>query len=138
MSNPTDLWWNAIGSKFGERTPRIVNEYLGKQGRFFYTGAQYLKIDETEAEMSDMGELEDAGKDPAVRVRFQEEAKVEAEVLNPTLMMLAMQGRDREVVKGVLPGLQRLARRVRLLQPQHPDRHRRHPYGGCGLGPRRA
>ena len=44
---PTDLWWNTIGSKYGERTPRIVNEYLGKQGRFFYTGAQYLKIDET-------------------------------------------------------------------------------------------
>ena len=32
---PTDLWWNTIGSKYGERTPRIVNEYLGKQGRFF-------------------------------------------------------------------------------------------------------
>ena len=96
---PTDLWWNAIGAKYGERTPRIVNEHLGKKGRFFYTGAQYLKIDETEAEMADMGELVDAGKDPAKRVRFQHEAKVEAEVLNPTLMMLAMQGRDREVVR---------------------------------------
>lgn len=96
---PTDLWWDAIGPKFGERTPRIVDEYLGKKGRFFYTGAQYLKIDLTEAELADMGDLADAGKDPAKRVQFQQEAKVEAEVLNPTIMMLAMQSKDREVVR---------------------------------------
>ncbi|MCH9037484.1 MAG: amidohydrolase [Chloroflexi bacterium] len=96
---PTDLWWKAIGPRFGERTPRIIDEHLGRRGRFFYTGAQVLKIDQTEAEMEKMGDLVDAGRDPSKRVQFQKEAGVEAEVLNPTLMMLTMQGTDREVVR---------------------------------------
>ena len=96
---PTDLWWERIGPKLGDRTPRIIDEYLGRKGRFFYTGAQVLKIEDTEAEMEGMGDLVDAGRDPAKRVKFQKEAGIEAEVLNPTLMMLTMQGRDREAVR---------------------------------------
>ena len=37
---PVDLWWNALGGKLGDRTPRIINEYNGQQGTFFYSGNQ--------------------------------------------------------------------------------------------------
>ena len=96
---PTDLWSKALGPELGDRAPGIINEYNGRKGRFFNTGAQVLKIDETEAELEGMGDLVDAGREPEKRVKFQREAGVEAEVLNPTLMMLMMQSEDREVVR---------------------------------------
>ena len=27
---PSDLWWKALGPKFGDRTPRIMEEYKGE------------------------------------------------------------------------------------------------------------
>ena len=35
---PPDLWWNALGLKSGDRTPRLLDEYRGKEGSFFYSG----------------------------------------------------------------------------------------------------
>ena len=35
---PYDLWWNALGPKFGDRTPRLLDQYQGRQGTFFYSG----------------------------------------------------------------------------------------------------
>ena len=37
---PYDLWWEAIGKKFGQRTPRVLDEHQGQQGSFFYSGNQ--------------------------------------------------------------------------------------------------
>jgi len=37
---PSDLWWKALGPKFGDRTPRIMEEYQGEERRFVYTGYQ--------------------------------------------------------------------------------------------------
>jgi hypothetical protein len=34
---PYDLWWNALGPKFGDRTPRLLDQYQGRQGTFFYS-----------------------------------------------------------------------------------------------------
>ena len=31
---PADLWWNTLGGKFGERTPRTVINYQGHQGKY--------------------------------------------------------------------------------------------------------
>jgi hypothetical protein len=38
VMEPIDLWWNALGQKFGDRTPRVLNEYQGQKGTFFYSG----------------------------------------------------------------------------------------------------
>jgi hypothetical protein len=35
---PRDLWWKALGEKFGDRTPRVLDAYQGREGTFFYTG----------------------------------------------------------------------------------------------------
>ena len=96
---PADIWWKAIGARFGDRTPRVIEEYMGRKGRFFATGGQVLKLYETEAEIEGMGDLVDAGRVPEKRVSFQEQAGVQAEVLNPTIMMLNMRGKDKEVVR---------------------------------------
>ena len=37
---PRDLWWKALGEKFGDRTPRVLDAYQGREGTFFYTGYQ--------------------------------------------------------------------------------------------------
>ena len=48
VMEPYDLWWNALGRRFGDRTPRIINQYRGEEGTFFYAGnpSQEAKITE--------------------------------------------------------------------------------------------
>ena len=105
---PYDLWWNALGAKFGDRTPRLLDAYQGRQGTFFYSGnagrpvaAVRDRDPETEAAAAaaDARGMEACGYDPAVRLRFQEEADIAAEVLNPTRMLGIMRNPDVEVVQ---------------------------------------
>jgi predicted TIM-barrel fold metal-dependent hydrolase len=98
VMEPRDLWLKTIGDRFGDRTPRVLNEHMGNKGTFFYTGRQVLKITETDLEAQKIG-FQEAGYLPEVRVRFQKEAGVEAEVLNATLMLLILQGRYLNVVR---------------------------------------
>lgn len=105
---PADLWWKALGHKFGERTPRVVDQYEGCRGTFFYSGSDHRPVSDIERndpdsqaaflEAGDKG-MEACGYDPAVRVRFQEEAGVEAEVMNPTIMLAITRNPDTEVLK---------------------------------------
>lgn len=105
---PIDLWWNALGQKFGDRTPRAFDEYQGLKGTFFYSGnlgrpvARVRESDpETEAALVDATSkgMEACGYDPEVRVRFQEEAAIQAEVMNPTRLLGIMRNPDAEVVQ---------------------------------------
>ena len=41
---PYDLWWNPLGEKFGDRTPRVLDEYRGQKGKFFYSGYQGQEV----------------------------------------------------------------------------------------------
>jgi hypothetical protein len=43
VMEPLHLWWHALGHKFGDRTPRYLSAYQGRQGHFFYTGYQASK-----------------------------------------------------------------------------------------------
>jgi hypothetical protein len=106
-TEPNDLWWNAMGQKYGDRTPRVIEEYLGREGKFFYLGNQGRPVSPirerdpgTEAALVDAVAkgMEAVGYDPEVRVRFQEEAAIEAEVMNPTSMLGIMRNPDAEVV----------------------------------------
>jgi predicted TIM-barrel fold metal-dependent hydrolase len=104
VREPVDLWSNALGKKFGERTPRLLHEHKGRPGRFFYTGLRghdACRIGDIEAEQKDRidEELARAGYDPAARVKFQERAHIEAEVLNPTVMTAIMQSQYLDVVR---------------------------------------
>jgi uncharacterized protein len=108
VMEPLDLWWKALGQKFGERTPRYLSAYQGQPGNFFYTGYQgwpvgWLRDNRPETERAAVEAaargLEACGYDPAIRVRFQQQAGIEAEVLNPTRMMNIMRNPDTEVVQ---------------------------------------
>ena len=55
VMEPQDLWWNAIGKRYGDHTPRVIDEHLGKKGTFFYTGRQVLKIGQTDHEAQKIG-----------------------------------------------------------------------------------
>ena len=107
---PLDLWWNALGQTFGDRTPRVLDEYQGQQGAFFYSGnlgrpvaairARDLETEAAAAQAEARG-LEACGYDPAVRVRFQEEADIEAEVMNPTRLLGIMRNPDAQSFRPV-------------------------------------
>lgn len=98
VMEPHDLWRNALGNRFGDNTPGLIDEYNGKKGKFFYTGAQVLKIGQSDKSAQDIGFTE-AGYVPEVRVDFQKKAGVAAEVMNATFMLLIMQGRYRNVTR---------------------------------------
>ena len=98
---PYDMWWKALGDKFGDRTPRVVEEYRGLKGPFLWTGADKSPISrieafEAEIEAGEQGFAE-CGYNPEVRVRFQEQAGVDAEVLNATWMLNILRNPDSEV-----------------------------------------
>ncbi len=108
VMEPLDLWWNALGHKFGDRTPRYLSAYQGEQGNFFYSGYQGWPVSwlrdnrpETERAALEAAErgMEACGYDPAVRVQFQKEAGLEAEVMNPTRLMNIMRNPDTEVLQ---------------------------------------
>src|SRR5712692_8707304 len=87
----------------------MLDTYQGQQGTFFYTGYQGCPVArlrehntrETEAAAVEAAErgLGACGYDPAIRVRFQEEAGLAAEVLNPTTMLSILRNPDVEVVQ---------------------------------------
>ena len=109
VMEPPDLWWNALGSKFGDRTPRLLDEYKGEEGSFFYSGylgapVQRVRIplsSETEAAAFEAEErgMGAVGYDPEVRVRWQLEAGIDAEVMNPTTMLGVMRNPDVPVLQ---------------------------------------
>jgi predicted TIM-barrel fold metal-dependent hydrolase len=98
VMEPKDLWSNTLQNRFGDNTPRIIDEHLGKKGTFFYTGRQVLKVGQSDEEAQKIG-FQEAGFVPEVRVKFQQLAGVTAEVLNATMMLLIIQGRYNNVVR---------------------------------------
>ena len=82
INEPYDLYWNALGDRFGEQTPRVIQEYKGQSGKFWFGGRNVIKLHDVEKDVESRYRL-DVGYVPQIRQRFQEEAVIEAEVLNP-------------------------------------------------------
>jgi predicted TIM-barrel fold metal-dependent hydrolase len=91
---PQDLWLKALGPKYGDETPRVVEGHAGREGLFFYTGKQYARFKEQDQKTKDAG-TPDAGRDPTARVEFQKKAGLEAEVLYPTLGLSLLHSSNR-------------------------------------------
>lgn len=91
---PESLWLDALGKKWGDETPRVVDGYGGNEGLFFYTGKQYARFKEQDQKTADAG-TPLAGKDPADRVLFQKKAGIDAEVLYPTLGLSILHSSNR-------------------------------------------
>jgi predicted TIM-barrel fold metal-dependent hydrolase len=89
---PGDLWTKALGGRFGDALPRIVKDFGGYEGTFFYLGrpGEAARIDELVNAVGDeqrVKELVQAGSDPVFRVQLMQADGVAAEVLNPTFAL---------------------------------------------------
>ena len=78
VMEPLDLWFNALGKKFGDRTPRVLSEYQGQEGTFFFSGRQVAKLSLGKANEAGLGNAVEYL--PDVRVQFQDQSGVDAEV----------------------------------------------------------
>ncbi|MBV9119626.1 MAG: amidohydrolase [Chloroflexi bacterium] len=91
VMEPLDLWEKPLRPRFGDETPRQVDEKDGERGTFFFTGDRVTMVPG-----SHTGEgFEDAGHSPEARLKFIEAAHLDGEMYHPTNMrsMLLLKNR---------------------------------------------
>ncbi len=99
VNEPVDLWVNAMGDTYGDSTPRLVDEYRGEKGRFFFTGLRVMSLAADEKEISDMGLDVAVGYEPGPRLEFQRRAGVDCELIYPTFGLHQLVGPDRPAMR---------------------------------------
>ena len=97
---PFDLWQKALGPRFGDRLPHLIDGHGGASGRFFDTGGQVLAVAEVDSEHRSAG-FHLAGYDPATRLDFQERAELKAEILYATYMQKILHSRHVEALPAI-------------------------------------
>ena len=102
---PEDLFEGALGAKYPDECPRYVDEYQGVAAKFYYTGYEYVRIDEiVEGDDSEEGqalqeEMIRASKDPYERLKCLDKDGVWAEILNSTWMLYTMRAPNDDMVR---------------------------------------
>ena len=109
---PFDLWTNALGAKHGDLLPQEVSNCNGVQGKYFYTGIEYIQIADLDpTDTADSGadssgldpELEAkvmrTNGDPALRLELMDLDGVAAEFITSTWMLFSMRIQDMAVVR---------------------------------------
>ena len=102
LIEPYDLWERALGSKWGDRVPRLVAPPDGIDGKMWFTGRrdEYFWIGDSMMEGGDdvepgLRELQRrAGYDPDARLACLEIDRVDAEVITATWMLYGMRIED--------------------------------------------
>jgi predicted TIM-barrel fold metal-dependent hydrolase len=96
---PFDLWQRTLGSRFGDKVPRLVDAPNGAEGRYLFCGKETVQVEELVSADSDarLASLIQAGHDPAAREALLDEDGVAAEVLNSTWTLYAMRTDDPEL-----------------------------------------
>lgn len=98
VMEPPDLWSKTLSARFGDRTPRLMSEWRGVRGRFFFTGNQVRNLGDIEKDAETRGGVE-AGYIPEKRIAFQDEAGVACEVMYTSAMLAQMRSKDPEVLR---------------------------------------
>ena len=100
---PFDLWEKPLGARFGEKIPRLIHSYKGREGKFFAcpgpAGVEPFPAGGLAAGVTDPAEAEEmmlAGYDPAQREKCLEKAGVAAEVIYPTFRLFILGAEDAE------------------------------------------
>jgi predicted TIM-barrel fold metal-dependent hydrolase len=103
IREPVKLWWDTMGSKYGDRTPTPLTEHRGKAGKFFFSGQRVSKYGVSEIPPEQRTPEEDllvkSGFDPGVRIEFQKRAGLAAEVIYPSLCAQVMEAEDGEIAQ---------------------------------------
>jgi predicted TIM-barrel fold metal-dependent hydrolase len=99
VMEPIEMWWEQLGGTYGERSPRVIDGYQGRSGKFFWmAGAQVSEVGRTDEEQAEKG-LRSAGYDPLIRLDFQDRAGIKAELINPTFALVLVRSPDREIAR---------------------------------------
>ena len=106
LLEPEDLFEKALAARHGDATPRYVDEHLGNKAKHYFTGLEYICVDEIVEgdEMSEdaaalQRELIEASSDSAKRVECLDKDGVWAEVLNSTWMLYTMRAKNDALVQ---------------------------------------
>ncbi len=95
---PFDLWSRTLGAKYGDRVPRMVKRFAGRDGNFFYCGKEACVLEELvsvdAASKERVDELLLAGHDPVTREKCMDKDGVMAEVIHATWTLYAMRIED--------------------------------------------
>ena len=111
---PLDLWEKALGAKWGDKVPRVVDRYNGIPGNYYFFGYDYIDLgvvqpedaaDSTEESSAMDPELADkvnrSNQDPALRLELMEMDGVQAEIVNSTFALLCMRIEHPQLVQDV-------------------------------------
>ena len=97
---PDDLFTKALGATYGDKLPQIVPSHAGTDGPFLYTGLEYVHLSGTMDVGDDTADkLEEANRDPSIRLSCLDQDGIYAEVLVATTMMLALRARNDDMVR---------------------------------------
>ena len=100
---PFDLWERTIGAKYGDRVPRLVKRFEGRDGNYFFCGKEACVLEELvsvdAATQERVDELVLAGHDPAARERCMDKDGVTAEIIHATWTLYAMRIEDPEFLR---------------------------------------
>ena len=71
---PADLFAKTLGDKHGDKVPRFVGEYQGVEGRYYFTGKEYLRLSVLlEGDDAEQDKRTKAGRDPGFRLQCLDE-----------------------------------------------------------------
>jgi len=111
---PMDLWEKALGKKWGDRVPRLVNECNGVAGTFFYLGHEYIDLGNIEPHdaidsTADAAPMDPAladrvnrcSADPSLRLELMDLDGVSAEVINSSFLLFSMRIKHPPLIKDV-------------------------------------
>ena len=97
---PADLFASTLGDKHGDKVPRFVSEYQGVEGRYYFTGKEYLRLSVLlEGDDAEQDKLTKAGRDPGFRLQCLDEDGIYAEILYASSTLHTMRALDDQLVQ---------------------------------------
>ena len=108
--------FEGLEERFGERAPRVIHEFAGREGTFLYWPKQNRpipvgrfgiaghRLDDPETQkriLKGWDGMNPGVRDPAARLKEQEQDGIVGEVMYPSINMLTFSIDDREVVQAV-------------------------------------
>ena len=100
---PFDLWEKALGTKWGDKVPRLVSECEGVSGNYFYLGHEYIDLDNVEPEEAAdstedtvpldpdlLDKVNRCSSDPGLRLELMDLDGVSAELINSSFLLFGM------------------------------------------------
>lgn len=97
---PEDLWEKPLAAKYGDQVPRMVKRHMGVEGKFFFSGLEYIRQDEAvEGDAEMQAKLLRASYDPAERMKCLDEDNIYGEIVNSTFLLFGMRAKNDDLVR---------------------------------------